>query len=133
VSYSLSLKIIVSLTFFCLKMIVISEYLCNIYYYFSILYSYLLKKNNIVLPLFNNFWNNHLSYFYVFLFSFFFLSLYCFCSIRKEEKWLSQKLSKICFTNIIHLSCVFISFFFFLSQLFLFNKKRRKMIVTKVI
>jgi len=43
----------------------------------------------------NNFWNNHLSHSHIFY------SLYCFCLIRRGEKRLSQKLSKIGCTNII--------------------------------
>jgi len=43
-----------------------------------------------------------LSYIHVFLFSLFFLSL-LFLSKRREEKWLSQKLSKTDCTNIIPL------------------------------
>jgi len=67
----------------------------------------ILIKNDICTT---NFWQllkqPSFSYSHVFLFSLFFFlsdSLYCFCPIKIEKKWLSQKVYKIGCTNITHI------------------------------
>jgi len=75
-------------------------YLC----YSTIFHDLAYKKRGMIFvqPLFDNFWNNPLSHthmcFYSLSSSF---SLYCFLPMRREDKWLSQRLFDIGCTNII--------------------------------